>query len=94
MLYYLAMPPQNRSGIEQERRFAARVRAVRVHRNWSHGDLAERVGLNRMAVANIETHRRRVTLSEAIDLAAELGVPLGDMLSPAPLVLVQEVRLD
>lgn len=94
MHYYVAMRRTSGHFIEQERRFAARVRTVRVHRALSHQELADRVELNRMAISKIEAGTRRVVLAEALALADALGVPLADMLSPNPLVLVEQVRLD
>lgn len=60
----------------------------------SLNELAGRVGLGRMALSNIESSHRKVSLAEACDLACALGVPLIDMLSPAPLVVTEQVRLD
>ena len=60
----------------------------------SLSELAGRVGLGRMALSNIESAHRKIALSEACDLAEALGVPLLDMLSPAPLVITERIRLD
>lgn len=82
------------SFLEQEARFAARIRLVRQHRGITHTDLGNRAGISRMAVSNIETGKRRVQLADALALSAALEVSLTEMVSPEPLVLRTETRVD
>lgn len=60
----------------------------------THAELGDRAGLGRMSVSNLEAGRRRVHLADALALVHALDVPLADMLSPAPLVLRTETRVD
>lgn len=72
---------------------------MRDHLHWSAQRLADQVvaeggDLSRQAISKIENGDRKVSLVEAIQLSAALGVPLADFASPEPLVLRTETRID
>jgi transcriptional regulator with XRE-family HTH domain len=56
--------------------------------------LAERLGIPRSAIAEIETGVRCVSLREGVAIAAALDVPLLDLVSVEPLVLRTETLVD
>lgn len=76
-----------------ETRFAARLSRIRTLRCLTQADVADAVGISRQAVAQIEAGRRRITLAEALAIAAVLKVPVGDMLADR-LTLRSELHLD
>lgn len=69
-----------------ERRFGQRVRAVRTEQGRAQQDiadaLAEQLGLHlhQTAIAKIEAGSRAVKMSEALAIAAVLGVHIGQLL--------------
>ena len=54
--------------------FGEIVRTKRLERGWTQTDLAEKVGLSRTSVTNIEIGRQRILLSDLFDFAAAFGV--------------------
>lgn len=54
--------------------FGEIVKVMRLERGWTQTDLADRVGLSRTSVTNIEIGRQRVLLSDLFDFARALGV--------------------
>ncbi len=54
--------------------FGEIVRARRLERGWTQTDLADRVGLSRTSVTNIEIGRQRVLLSDLFDFARAFDV--------------------
>lgn len=54
--------------------FGAAVRRLRERRSMTQGDLAERVGLGRTSMTNLEGGRQNPPLSILPDLASALGV--------------------
>lgn len=54
--------------------FGEVVKTRRLERGWTQTDLAERVGLSRASVTNIEIGRQRVLLSDLFDFARAFGV--------------------
>ena len=54
--------------------FGELVKAQRMKRGWTQTDLAERVGLSRTSVTNIEIGRQRVLLSDLFDFAKAFDV--------------------
>jgi transcriptional regulator with XRE-family HTH domain len=71
---------------DAERRFGVRVRQERLRRGWRQEDLAirvagEGVSLHFTAFTKIEAGQKRVRLTEAVAIAAALGVPLTYLLT-------------
>lgn len=54
--------------------FGEIIKAHRIKRGWTQTDLAEKVGLSRTSVTNIEIGRQRVLLSDLFDFARALDV--------------------
>lgn len=54
--------------------FGEIVKAKRLALGWTQSDLAEKIGLARASIANIEIGRQRVLLSDLFDFADALGV--------------------
>jgi len=54
----------------------SRVRELREHRNWSQGELAERLEVSRQTVNAIENGRYDPSLPLAFDIAEVFGMPL------------------
>ena len=54
--------------------FGEIVKVMRLERGWTQTDLADRVGLSRTSVTNIEIGRQRVLLSDLFDFASAFGV--------------------
>jgi transcriptional regulator with XRE-family HTH domain len=66
------------------RDFGRRLRAARDGAGLSQAELAERVGLGRTSVTNIETGRQRVPLHLLFDFAGALGVDPATLLPYPP----------
>lgn len=67
--------------------FTRRLREARTRRGWSQAELAKRVtalghALDKTALTKLEGGNRKVTLDDAVALAAALDVPLLAMLLP------------
>jgi transcriptional regulator with XRE-family HTH domain len=60
--------------------FGAAVRRLRERRSMTQGDLAERVGLGRTSMTNLEGGRQNPPLSILPDLARALGVSPSELL--------------
>lgn len=74
-----------------EKEFGERVRSLRVQQRWSLEELAERSGVSRAALSKIERGERNTRLSNAVNIAEALDVPL-DRLLEAPTGAVRVVR--
>jgi transcriptional regulator with XRE-family HTH domain len=61
--------------------FGAAVRRLREQRSMTQGDLAERVGLGRTSMTNLEGGRQNPPLSILPDLANALGVTPSELLA-------------
>lgn len=61
----------------------ANVRRMREALGMTQQGLAHRIGFLRTSVANIENGNQRVPLDVLAEIAAALGVPLGDLLPPS-----------
>jgi putative transcriptional regulator len=53
-----------------------RLRVLRAERNWSQGDLAERLGVSRQSVNAIETGKYDPSLPLAFKIARLFGAPI------------------
>lgn len=60
---------------------------VRSFRGLNQQQLADRVGVRRSAIRDIETGKRGIQLAEAAEIAAVLDVPLDLMCGEQPLTL-------
>ena len=58
----------------------ARIRAARERLDLSQEDLARRLGKPQSFIAKIERGQRRVDVVELIDIAAALGVNIGQLI--------------
>lgn len=66
--------------MELYREFGRRLRHARKRAGLSQEDLAERLGVSRAAVANIELGRQRVALHQLVSAASTLGLDPRDLL--------------
>lgn len=66
------------------REVGSRIRQHRSERPLTQQELAERVGLSRAAIANIELGRQRIALHMLLRFADALGVPPGRFLPVKP----------
>lgn len=65
-----------------ENRTRARLRALRLDRQWSLDDLARRSGISASTISRIETGNRRLGLDQLVPLARALGVAVEELLEP------------
>jgi len=72
--------------LESLRRLGERVRRARLRRNLSQVELAERMGVHRPTVINLEKGRPGVTLAVAIKALSVFGYAerIGDLLATDP----------
>ena len=61
-------------------RLGKNVRRLRAEKGWSQEDYADRAGIHRTYVSDIERGRRNPTVTVVEKLAAALGVNAGDLL--------------
>jgi transcriptional regulator with XRE-family HTH domain len=66
-----------------QRRVGARVRELRADRGLTQLRLAERSGISRPSIANVEAGRQNVSLRQLCALASALGVEVGDLVAGA-----------
>ncbi|MFQ6035727.1 MAG: helix-turn-helix domain-containing protein [Sedimentisphaerales bacterium] len=62
------------------KRFAQRVRALRVENGWTQEELARRADLHRTYIGSIERYERNVSLLNVERIAAALKVDVKDLL--------------
>jgi len=62
-------------------RLGANVRRLRVKKGWSQEDYADRAGIHRTYVSDIERGRRNPTITVVDKLAAPLEVSAGSLLA-------------
>ena len=74
---------------ELAKRIGARIRELRLERDWSHTELARRVGTHRPIVHRIEGGKHTPSLFTLWHYAQALGVPLTAIVSA-----VDEARKD
>jgi transcriptional regulator with XRE-family HTH domain len=75
---------------EVERRFAQNIAAVRRALRMSQQELADRVGMNRSALSELERGHRSARLGEAAAIAEVLGVDLPALLDDKPIIVVSK----
>ena len=61
-------------------RLGKNVRRLREEKGWSQEDYADRAGIHRTYVSDIERGKRNPTITVVEKLAAPLGVRAGDLL--------------
>lgn len=66
--------------MEIRHRFADQVRILRKAKGWSQEELADRAGIHRTFVSQIERATKRSTIDTVDKLAKALGVRCGDLL--------------
>ena len=64
-------------------RLGANVRRLRAEKGWSQEDYADRAGIHRTYVSDIERGKRNPTITVVEKLAKPLGVKAGDLLDRA-----------
>ena len=62
--------------------FKDRLREIRAAKGWTQAELAERAGMTREGVAQLETGRREPAWASVVALAAALGVRCDEFLQP------------
>jgi len=68
-----ALSPQTREALQI---LAASIRAARLRRGWTEAELAERVGVSRPTIVNLEAGKPGVALGTVLEAATLVGVPL------------------
>lgn len=61
-------------------RFGRRLRELRLSRNWTESDLADRWGLDVARVAAVELGKREVRILELDQIAQALGMSVAELL--------------
>jgi transcriptional regulator with XRE-family HTH domain len=64
-----------------QRRVGERVRELRADRGLTQLQLAERSGISRPSIANVEAGRQNVSLRQLCALATALGVEVADLVA-------------
>ncbi len=59
-----------------------RLKVLRAERNWSQGDLADRLGVSRQTINAIETGKYDPSLPLAFKVAALFDLPIEEIFSP------------
>ena len=62
------------------KKLGARIRALRIAKNWTQEDLAGECGLDRSYVSGLEVGRRNPTYLNLLRLAKTFRIPLGRLL--------------
>lgn len=79
---------------ELERRAVDRIASVRRFRHMTQQKLSEATGMRRIAITEVEAHRRHLRVGEALALCNALGVSLGDVVSEGPLTLWADLTIE
>jgi putative transcriptional regulator len=59
-----------------------RVRELRAEKNWSQGDLAEKLGVSRQTINAIEAGRYNPSLPLAFQISAAFALPIEAIFEP------------
>ncbi len=62
-------------------RLGARIGKLRKKRNWTQAEMAERVGIDRSFLADVERGKRNISILNLELIAHGLGVSLSQLLS-------------
>ena len=63
------------------KRLGDNVRRLRTDKGWSQEDYADRAGIHRTYVSDIERGRRNPTITVVEKLAGPFGIAVGDLLN-------------
>jgi len=66
--------------VDIRKRLGANVRKLRLEKGWSQEDYADRAGIHRTYVSDIERGARNPTVTVVEKLAKPLGVQAGELL--------------
>lgn len=58
----------------------AKIKQLRISKKYNQTELAEKIGLERTSVTNIETGKQKVTLATLYNISKFLDVPLDELL--------------
>ncbi len=58
------------------------LRVLRAERNWSQGELSQRLGVSRQAINAIETEKHDPSLDLAFKMAELFGMPIEQLFEP------------
>jgi transcriptional regulator with XRE-family HTH domain len=72
---------------------AANVRAERARRRWSQQELADRSGLSRSTIADLEIGTRRITADHLPVLCRAFGVTFAEMIRGAEAEDIQALSI-
>ena len=61
-------------------RLGTNIRRLRLEKGWSQEDYADRAGIHRTYVSDIERGRRNPTITVVEKLARPFGIAVGDLL--------------
>jgi transcriptional regulator with XRE-family HTH domain len=61
--------------------YSANLRAERARAGLNQADLAQKIGLPRATLADIEAGRRKIALGEAVEICEALGIELSLLLA-------------
>jgi transcriptional regulator with XRE-family HTH domain len=67
--------------VDIQKRLGLNIRRRREAEGWSQEDYAERAGIHRTYVSDIERGRRNPTVTVVEKLAQPFGIPAGDLLN-------------
>jgi transcriptional regulator with XRE-family HTH domain len=67
--------------VEIRARLARNLKAARADKGWSQEDYADRAGIHRTYVSDIERGRRNPTISVVEKLAVPLGITASELLA-------------
>ena len=70
-----------------------KIREVRKTRGRSQADVSSHAGITQASLSNYETGKRELPLSTALNLAAELDVPFGDIMETSDVIVLRDSRL-
>ena len=82
---YPTLSRYTRSALEL---LGSQIKLARKRRGWSESALAERAGINRSTVNNIESGNPRVAIGTCFEVASLVGIPL---FSDDPSVVAREL---
>jgi transcriptional regulator with XRE-family HTH domain len=71
-----------------------KIRELRIERNYNQTELAQKIGLERTSVTNIETGKQKVTLYALYNISKSLDVSLNDLLPQADDLMERTLRVN